>query len=297
MRVARGCSRVGTDVAPASRAFRCGEPPSAWAILATRRLRRTASASRARRRVQDQQTEQAGQTNARGLPAHRTGEPTCVVRPRIEPAVQRAWSARESEPANRRAWSAPESNRPSNARGLPAHRTGCPTCVVCQRIEPANRRAWSAPESEPASRRAWCASEPNRRQTWWMRAFMRCVAAPGKHCLGERPSADSAAASSAADLVPRGAFAPRARTRSRCGAGSPARSASTASRRAARAVGALTLPLCQCSPPHGRAAQRSREDRPTGERITAVQRGARQTVGMWHHPRAALVYAGNTSWK
>src|SRR5690349_10769016 len=61
------------------------------------------------------------------------------------------------------------------------------------------------------------------------------------------------------------------------------------------AIGAVP---CHCvSAGHLTAGPRSREDLPTGLRITAVQRGARQTVGMGHHPEAALVYAGNTSWK
>jgi hypothetical protein len=41
----------------------------------------------------------------------------------------------------------------------------------------------------------------------------------------------------------------------------------------------------------------SREGLPSGARIKAVPRGARQTVGMGHHAQGHLVYAGSISWK
>src|SRR5262249_20809095 len=57
------------------------------------------------------------------------------------------------------------------------------------------------------------------------------------------------------------------------------------------------LTKCQYKTPNIVSTNRSREDLPSDARIKVVDRGARQTVGMWHHPRAALVYAGSISWK
>jgi len=45
------------------------------------------------------------------------------------------------------------------------------------------------------------------------------------------------------------------------------------------------------------AAKRRREDGQSRVRIRKVQSCVAETVGMGHHGRTALVYAGNISWK
>jgi len=60
---------------------------------------------------------------------------------------------------------------------------------------------------------------------------------------------------------------------------------------------AADLPTTECSTRRGAVARCRREDGRSRARIRKVQSCAAETVGMGHHGRTTLVYAGDISWK